>query len=161
MNRLTRYIILVAAVTISLFVFADIFYALNHSVINRNPEAYALPGIPMPDGSIVTNYDYSTSPFYTISHVFGWVHLVIPPFLVLFLSVKYLLAEVNRAQYLRSLFIPLCFGVVSFLVNVKNFYEAVGMEVMVGFVFLLIYVGVTFGLVVLICSTLYFFKRQK
>lgn len=160
MSKLTRYILLLASITTVWLVLNDSFFQLNHSAIMRNPEAYAIQ-IALPDGSLGTQYDYRTSPFYMTSHVSAWASFILLPLLTLFLSIKYLLAEVNNAQYIRSLFIPLSFSIVSFLAGIKDFHQAVGAEAVMGLVFFLIYAGITFALVALTGGTIYFFRRQK
>ncbi|HLC97417.1 MAG TPA: hypothetical protein VJC21_01390 [Candidatus Nanoarchaeia archaeon] len=157
-KRLINSFFIVAIVVIILFFTDSIFSNLDQDYFKKHQEELTIAEIvDTPDGE-GTNYSYADTPYSKLAHFSFWLYFLIPPLLVMFLSGRYLLKE---KKYLLSLLLPFSFILLTFILQAKNIYNAVGWEKDFGIMMVSLYVAAAFVLTLIINSIILFKIRKS
>ncbi|HIH11737.1 TPA: hypothetical protein HA241_06105 [Candidatus Woesearchaeota archaeon] len=148
MKTLQWSIFTIIVVTVLLFSISTYFNQLDQQYFQEHQqELTTTETIINPDGE-TTNYFYADTPYTITYKLFLWAYLFIPFILVITLGIRYILS--HPPHYFQSLIIPVSFVVLTFILQAKNIYAAVGWEKSFGIILVSLYCGIVLSLVAII-----------
>ena len=156
-KRSINYVFIVAIVAILLFFINSIFSNFDQDYFKKHQTELTITKIVDTPYGEATNYYYADTPYSKLAHFSFWLYFLIPLLLVIVLSGRYLIKE---KKYLLSLLLPLSFIILTFILQAKNIYSAVGWEKDFGIIVVYLY-SLAIFLLVLIINSVILFKIRK
>lgn len=132
-NKFVQYIITIIGVTLFL-------YGVTYFLGNLDKQYFELHKAELttsntftsPDNSVTTNYFYANTPYHYIGQITFYFSLFFPVILVWILSVKLMLNERNSKTFLKSLCIPIVYGIINIIFFFATTDKSLGWEYSVG-----------------------------
>lgn len=156
-KTLLHSIFIIIIVTSFFFAINTIFVNLDENYFQEHKEELTtVEIINDSNGEITNNYYYADTPYFKIGKFFFWVYLIVPVLVVVVLSRKYILKKKN---YAMSLLLPFSFIVLTFLLQVKNMYDAIGWEK--NFMILLIFIYTISSFILVSIINMVLLKKKK
>ena len=147
--------------TIGLYFFSHIFSTLDRAYFRANEGILTHSETIVTNGSMVTNYTYSHTPFFYPMMFFSFAALFVPIFLVWFLSVRFFRVSVGKKTYVQSLFFPLVYALISIISFFIVMDPALGWEYSVGMALMFMEIGLVFTVTAIVNGIMWKKKKKK
>jgi len=158
------YFYALALFIVMMFVYtATHFFGVLDSVYFQTYEANltTVQHIAYPDGSYGSNYTYKHTPYYYIHRFFAYVSLIVPIILLLTLSIQSLRKQPDGKNYIKTLTLPLMYGVVNVIYFLMVTDQSLGWEYSLGLALVSVGSILVLALVAIINGILLFKKRAR
>ncbi len=158
------YFYSLALFIVMMFVYtATHFFGVLDSAYFQTHEASltTVQHVAYPDGSYGSNYFYKHTPYYYIYRFFAYVSLIVPVVLLLCLSILSLRKQPDGKNYIKTLSLPLMYGVVNVVYFLIVTDQSLGWEYSLGLVLVSVGSISVLTFVAIINGILLFKKRAR
>ncbi|MFA5127633.1 MAG: hypothetical protein WC457_01340 [Patescibacteria group bacterium] len=162
-NAFLRYICIIAGVSIALYGAAHCLSILDRGYFQQHKAELTTEHITAMQDGVVTGADYSygNSPYY-YPYLMMWILSVIAPIiLVWILSVRMMFLENEKNKYIKSLFISLVYGAITFVAFLLTMDPSNGEENNLAMIVVLAEISFVIISVIITNGTILKFRRMK
>jgi len=132
-NKLIEYITIIISTTLLLYGVSNFLGNLDKQYFElHKTELTTSSTFTLPDASVVTNYFYANTPYHYFYLIISYFSLFLPIILVWILAVRLMLIERNSKTFLKSLCIPIIYGIINMIFFFTTMDKSLGWEYSVG-----------------------------
>lgn len=132
-NKFVQYIAIIIGVILLLYGISNFLGNLDKQYFElHKAELTTSSTFILPDNSITTNYFYANTPYHYTYLITSYFSLFFPIILVWILTIRLMLNEISSKTFLKSLCIPIVYGIINIIFFFATTDKSLGWEYSVG-----------------------------